>query len=225
MLKFTPVPIINHDAILGKDFNKNFAKEMQAYYSPFQKKKRDIQVAKETWEYAVADSITNAKWVGAGKNVVDVKAPLADLDVKGISISHFDKMTHSTEASFLQNNKIENTGKFSKLFETQNYTGLKEMFVDPLLTKINGTNNLHLFFIVREKETKKVFYCLFKVEATNLTDEEFIKQMKPDAKTGVLIPIIDPTYGKTYVYSSKRRLEVRLNCTGLMDFLVYSHNY
>jgi hypothetical protein len=99
------------------------------------------------------------------------------------------------------------------------------MFVDPILTKNVGTNNLHLFFVIREIKTRKVFYTMFKVIPNSLTDEEFIKQMTPDAKTGVLIPMIDPKYGKTYVYSSKRRLEVRLNCKGLADFLVYSHTY
>ena len=114
MLKFTPVPITDHDSILGKDFNKNFAVEMQAYYAPFISKNRDIQVAKETWEYAVTDSITNAEWMGAGKNVIDVKAPIADLDVKGLSIGKItDKQ--STEASFLQNNKEEKKEKERKL--------------------------------------------------------------------------------------------------------------
>jgi hypothetical protein len=225
MIKFIPVPISDHDAILGASFNKKFANEMASYYAPFQLKNRDIQVAKETWEYAVTDSILNAIWAGAGKNVIDVSTPIADLDVKGISISDFQKKKYTTEASFLQNNKKENTGTFSKLFETSYYKELKEMFVDPILTKNVGTNNLHLFFVIREIKTRKVFYTMFKVIPNSLTDEEFIKQMTPDAKTGVLIPMIDTKYGKTYVYSSKRRLEVRLNCKGLADFLVYSHTY
>jgi hypothetical protein len=225
MLRFIPVPITEHDTILGNTFNSKFAAEMKLYYSPFLIKKRKVQLAKEIWEYAVTDSIPNATWVGAGKNVIDVATTNIDLDVKGLSISNFDKMTLSTEASFLQNNKKENTGSFSKLFETQNYEGLREMFVDPLREKIKGTNNLHLFFVIREKETKKVFYCLFKVEQSILTDSEFVSLMKPDSNTGVCIPIIDSSYGKTYLYIPKRRLEVRLNCKGLMDFLVYSHSY
>ena len=60
MLNFIPVPVTEHDAILGKKFNKKFANEMSAYYLPFQNKKREIQVAKETWEYAVSDSIPNS---------------------------------------------------------------------------------------------------------------------------------------------------------------------
>lgn len=223
MIKFSPVPISGHDSILGKDFNTNFAKEMKSYYSPFVAKGRDIQVAKETWEYAVADSISGASWVGAGKNVVDVKAPVADLDVKGISIGSISD-NQTTEASFLQNNKQENDG-FSKLFENKNFLALKEMFVDPLDKKILGTNNLHLICVIREKETKNVYYCLLKVETSNITDTDFLSQMTIDGKRSVSLPMIDPTYGKTYIYIAKRRLELRLNGEGLNPFLVLSHSY
>lgn len=223
MIRFTPVPISDHEAILGKDFHKKFATEMKSYYAPFVAKGRDIQVAKETWEYAVADSIVGASWVGAGKNVVDVKAPLADLDVKGLSIGIITD-SQTTEASFLQNNKQENDG-FGKLFETKDFQALKEMFVDPMRKKIAGTNNLHLLGVIREKSTKNVYYCLLKVETSNLTDTEFLSQMYTEGKRSVSLPMIDPQYGKTYIYIAKRRLEIRLNGSGLSPFLVLSHKY
>lgn len=223
MIRFVPVPITDHDVILGKDFNKKFAKEMKSYYAPFVAKGRDIQVAKETWEYAVADSITGASWVGAGKNVVDVRAPNADLDVKGLSIGTITD-NQTTEASFLQNNKQENDG-FGKLFESKDFQALKEMFVDPMDKKIAGTNNLHLLGIIREKSTKKVYYCLLKVEPSNITDTDFLSQMTSEGKRSVALPMIDPEYGKTYIYIAKRRLEIRLNGSGLAPFLVLSHQY
>ena len=164
MIKYTPVPISEHAAILGKNFKIKFANEMNSYYAPFQNKKRAIQVAKETWEYAVADSIAKAIWVGAGNNVADVKTPSADLDVKGLSI---EKITNkqTSEASVLQNNRQENDG-FGKLFEGKDYKALKTMFVDPITDKIKDTSNLHLMAIVRERATKKVYYSLLKVEPT-----------------------------------------------------------
>ena len=223
MIKFTPVPITDHDAILGKDFHKKFADEMKSYYAPFIAKGRDIQVAKETWEYAVADSIVGASWVGAGKNVVDVKAPIADFDVKGLSIGTITD-SQTTEASFLQNNKQENDG-FGKLFESKDFLALKEMFVDPMDKKIAGTNNLHLLGIIREKSTRNVYYCLLKVETSNMSDSEFLSQMTTEGKRSVSLPMIDPQYGKTYIYIAKRRLEIRLNGSGLGPFLVLSHTY
>lgn len=223
MIKFIPVPITDHDAILGKDFNKKFAIEMKSYYAPFVKKGRDIQLAKETWEYAVADSIPNSEWCGAGKNVVDVKAPTADIDVKGLSIPIMTD-SQTTEASFLQNNKQKNDG-FGKLFENKNFLALKQMFVDPIDDKIKGTNNLHLLSVIREKTTKKVYYCLLKVESSQINDSDFVSHMNIDGKRSVTLPMIDSSYGKTYIYIAKRRLEIRLHMQGLKSFLVYSHSY
>jgi hypothetical protein len=223
MFKYIPVPLKDHEVILGKDFNTKFAAEMTAYYAPFIAKNRDIQIAKETWEYGVADSIPNAVWVGAGKNVVDVQVPNYALDVKGLSIARLGD-SYSTEASFLQNNKKENDN-FNKLFESQDYTALKTMFVDPLGDKVAGVHNLHLLAIVREKKTKAVYYTLLKMEKSSLTDAEFVAEMKMDAGRSVTIPMIDSAYGKTYIYIPKRRLEIRLNCDGLKDYLVYSHSY
>ena len=224
MIKFVPVYITDHNAIISKDFNTKFTAFMTDFYAPFKKYNLDIQIAKETWEYAVTNSILGASWVGAGKNVVDVKTPKADLDVKGLSIA---LMTagQTTEASFLQNNKQENDG-FGKLFENKDFLALKQMFVDPMDDKIKGTNNLHLLGIIREKSTKKVYYCLLKVESsTTDDDDDFLSHMNIDGKRSVTLPMIDPIYGKTYIYIAKRRLELRLNMQGLEPFLVYSHSY
>jgi len=222
MLKYIPVPVSEHDAILGSDFSKNFEREMREYYSPFIKKNRLIQIAKETWEYAVADSIPGATWVGAGKNVVDVIAPGIDIDVKGISVGKLGK-TFTTEASFLQNHQTANDG-FVTLFKNKDFLALKKMFVDTWLEKTKNTNNLHLLAVVREKTTHAVYYCLLKVVDNPVTEQEFIDQMAVSGNRSVDVPLIDLEHGKTYIYISKRRLEIRLNCDGLKDYLVYSHH-
>jgi len=192
MLKFIPIPIDQHELILGKNFSSNFAQEMQNYYVPFIVKQRQIQIAKETWEYGVADSIPGSSWVGAGKNVVDVITPTVELDVKGISVDRLTS-TLTTEASFLQNNKGKN-------------------------------DHFATLFIIREKSTHAVYYCLLKIVDDNVDTDEFIAQMSMDGSRSVEVPLIESTYGKTYIYMPKRRLEIRLNCQGLKDYLVYSHH-
>ena len=219
MIFYEPVPVKEHSKLLGKDFSKRFADEMHAYYSPFLKKDRPVQLAKETWEYAVADSIDGAKWVGAGKNIIDVKAPNLEIDVKGLSCSTMKNTT--TEASILQNNKLENDN-FASLFESKDYSALKTMFVDPFVAKIKATNNLHVLCAVREKKTQMVHYCLLKV--VEKENPNFVKEMFMDAKRSVSVPMIDPKYGKTYLYIPKRRLEIRLKMDGMSDFSVFSHS-
>jgi hypothetical protein len=124
----------------------------------------------------------------------------------------------------LQNNRQENDG-FGKLFESKDYKSLKTMFVDPITDKIKGTDNLHLMAIVRERETKKVYYSLLRVEKTDLTNKQFLDKMVIDGKRSVSLPMIDSQYGDTYLYIAKRRIEIRLNAKGMKDFLVYSHSY
>ena len=221
MLKYIPVPIADHETILGPDFNKLFAQEMHEYYVPFLKKKRIVQIAKETWEYAVADSIPGAVWVGAGKNVVDVDAPNSQIDVKGISIKEISNNL-TTEASFLQNNKEENDN-FATLFKTVDLLALKKMFVDKWLEKVQPVSNLHLLAAIRAKKKNEVYYCLLKLVDDGLTEEDFVAKMALKNKRSVSVPMIDSEYGDTYIYVPKRRLEIRLNCDGLKDYMVYSH--
>lgn len=223
MIKFVPVPIVDHEAILGKDFNKKFSAFMAEFYAPYQNNTIELTLAKEIWEHGVQRGIPNAVHLGAGKNVIDVRSPIADFDVKGISC---EKITsnQSTEASFLQNNKKQNDG-FAKLFESQDFNALKQMFVDPFEVKIKDTNNLHMFCIIRDKSTHDVYYCLLKVESSTLTDSEFTQSMRLNGDRSVSVPMIDSVYGRTYIYIPKRRLEIRINPAGLSSFLVYSHSY
>lgn len=215
------MPISDHDSVLGVGFNAKFAKEMKDYYSPFVKKKREIILGKETWEYAVTDSIPGAVHMGSGNSMVDVATPTANVDVKGLSIGSLDKGL-TTEASFLQNLQ-KGSDNVNTLFESQDFSKLKDMFVDGWLKKAVVAGNVYLFIVVREKKTKKVYYCLFKTEHSSLTDAEFISKMSLRGGRGVHVPLMDDEFGSTYICISKRRLELRLNCVGLKDYLVESH--
>jgi len=218
MLYYTPVPISEHAELLGPDFNERFSDEMSEYYGPFIKKGRRIQLAKETWEYAVADSIINGIWVGAGNNVIDVETLDIQIDVKGLSCLTLNSIT--TEASILQNLKLE-SDNVVKLFETNDFDGLKTMFVDSLFEKIKNCDNLYVFCAVREKETQLVHYCLLKVNEKE--NDNFVNEMAVIGKRSVSIPLIDPKYGKTYLCIPKRRLELRLKMDGIQEFCVAAH--
>jgi hypothetical protein len=78
---------------------------------------------------------------------------------------------------------------------------------------------------VREKTNRQVYYALLKIIPSNLLESDIIKQMTLDGETGVLVPMIDSKYGKTYIYAPKRRLEIRLNLEGMKPYLVHSHSY
>lgn len=219
MIKYEPVPLEEHDALIGADFNERFTKEMHDYYAPYQKKGRPVNIGKETWEYAVSDSIDGGEWVGAGKNVIDVCAPNLDIDVKGISCSKITGIT--SEASILQNVQEKNDHAV-QLFKQGNYNGLKEMFIDPFIKKTSTNKNLHVLCTVRDKQNSQVWYCLLKVvkhENPNLVEE-----MTARGTRSIDIPLIDPEYGRTYLAIQKRRLELRLNMAGMSKYSVCSHS-
>jgi hypothetical protein len=220
MIKYIPVPLTEHDTLLGVDFSANFEREMRAYYAPFVAKGRKLQLAKETWEYGVTDSIPGAIWQGSGSSVVDVKAPLLDLDVKGLSVGKLGK--ESTEASFLQNLQKGADG-YSVAWANKDWATLKSIFVDPLEAKHQGTNNLHLLVIVRSKGDDGVHYALLKAVPNPLDQTAFLANMTQHAGRSVSIPMIDSEYGRTYICISKRRLELRVNTLGLAPFLKFSH--
>ena len=221
VIKYIPVPLDQHDQLLGTEFSKNFTIEMREYYAPFIRKGRKIQLAKETWEYGVADSIPGAEWLGSGNNVVDVRAPQLDMDVKGLSVAKLGK--ESTEASFLQNLQKGADG-YSTAWANRDWPTLKSIFVDPLEAKHRGTTNLHLLVIIRTKNDHGVYYGLLQAQPSPLNEEEFIGQMTQRAGRSVNIPMIDAEYGRTYICISKRRLEIRINTAGMMPYLKYSHN-
>lgn len=222
MIYYHPVPLEEHADLLGEDFANKFADEMKVYYAPFANKGRPIQISKETWEYAVADAIPGGEWVGAGKNVVDVSTPKINIDVKGLSCGSLNSF--STEASILQNNKLE-SDNFTQLFENAEFSSLKDMFVKPLQEKIKKAGKLYVLCAIRHKKGKDkfdVYYCLYKV--TECEIEDFEEQMYMDAKRSVRVPMIDSEYGKTYLYIPKRRLEIRVNMQGMEEFLQFSHS-
>jgi hypothetical protein len=219
-VKFLPVCHHEHEKILGEKFSSNFHREMKSYYEPFLSKNRDVQLAKETWEYAVADSMCQGVWQGAGHSSIDVSSGDNVFDVKGLSCRGWGGLT--TEASLLQslNSKTDNC---QELFEQQNYSLIHDMFVDSYRDKISEYKNFYLFCIFRnhlKNNHTEVHYCLLKPTIT-LCDSDYV--LKSWNSRAVDIPLIDSEIGKTYVYIPKRRLEIRLNSVGISDYSVYSH--
>jgi hypothetical protein len=223
MIKYTPIPVEEHSKLLGENFAQQFAKEMFEYYRPFVKKERPIQVAKEAWEYAVADAIPDGVWIGAGKNIVDVQTPSLQLDVKGLSCNKWGGKT--TEASVLQNHQSEHDNTYMVFFENNQFDGLYDIYVQALLNKISTAENLHVLCAIRDKKAKQAYYVLFRVDAVDITKEQFVSQMYKQGGRKIIVPMIDPEIGSTYIYIPKRRLEIRLNTKNLKNYAVFSHSY
>ena len=222
MIFYEPVPLELHDELLGKNFNEIFTQEMSEFYAPFLKPNRKLTLSKECWEYAVADAIPNGEWAGAGKSVIDVVAGDISIDVKGLSCNNYTGET--TEASILQNHQSKHDNTYMVFFEQSNFEGLYDIYVQSLLDKMKDIDNMYLFCATRQKKSLEVFYSLLKVVPSQLTKREFIACMHRHKDRSVNVPLINPKYGRTYIYMPKRRLEIRLQMSGINpEFMKYSH--
>jgi hypothetical protein len=218
MKTLIPVPIADHGTLLGPDFNKNFANIMHEIFM-LQNRIGIPLITKETWEYAVAKSIPNARHCGSGNGTVDVRTPLLDIDVKGLSVAK-STQTLSSEASMIQCLSKE-TNVYAEYYKNGDMLNVKRIFVDRWFAKTNNDSNLHLFVILRNNEDHSVNYCMFKVTDTpTLTETMIVDKM---AEGHLIVPIIDEQWGRARISIGKRRLELQVSFTGLKNFLVHSH--
>lgn len=215
MYQFIPIPIEEHNNILGASFANTFALIVEELLVPLRKYGFKEEFNKQLWEEIVAISIPGATWCGAGNNVVDVKTPIADLDVKGLSAKTTASI--STEASYMQNLKQVNNN-FMESVNNGDFADLFAKFVAPLDVKLKDTNNLHIFALLRIDGS--IYYALLKVEKSELSEEEFIKLMHMKSNGAIYVPMIADKNGVTTFNIAKRRLELRLNCKGLLPYMV-----
>jgi hypothetical protein len=192
--------------LLGKDFVKTFQVEMDLILAPLRKHLalgRPLSLGKELWEYVVADSIKDAEWCGAGKNIIDVRVNDCGFDVKAVSKQA--KSTSSTEASMLQSFKDETKARF----KSKDTAGIWDKFVGGWLSKVSSVKEYYLIGIIREKETLNCSICCFKVVKSALAFDPLLCEYTKSNTSMKINGLGNPDFIETRVYSSKTRLEIK----------------
>lgn len=201
----TPMTVTQTQALLGADFIHKFQKEMDEYLAPYRKNikiGRPLSMGKELWEYAVADSISNASWCGAGKSIIDVKiGDTIGIDVKSVQTGKYS----TTEASMFQYLQVE---RVAQHFQTQNKLELWNMFVDGWLTKVKSIGQYYLICILKDKATLNCSIVGFNVENTNLLFQE--QNCEFNRESMKVTSIADPAYLDIKIYKGKTRMEMRI---------------
>lgn len=200
-----PVPVLELQTLIGKDFVSNFQTEMDSYLAPYRKnvsKGRPLSMGKELWEYAVADSITGAEWCGAGKGIADVSiSDTIKCDVKSIQI--IKKTT--TEASMYQ--PLTSQEDASGYFKVKDKQSLWNLFVNGWLKKVSEIDEYYMLAIFRD-ENLNCSLAGFKVSNRELIfSEENCEFTKKSMK---IKSIIDNTLANIKAYLGKTRLEIRI---------------
>jgi hypothetical protein len=190
--------------LLGNEFVNEFQRRMNLIMEPLREyidEGTPMPLDKAVWERVVAKSIKNGKWVGAGKNIIDVRIDDKGVDVKTVSKEHKSRST--TEASMLQTFKEETKAYFNAKDENS----IWNLFVNGWLAKVKNVKEYYLLGIVREKETLNCSLCCFKVIKTDLLYDPAL--CKFTSKSMKVFGLADPDFIETRVYSSKTRLEIK----------------
>lgn len=172
-------------------------------------KGRPFQIAKEAWEYALADSLEwkGGEWVGHGNNPEDVRVnDQIHYDVKGLS----GKWTAtSSEASIKQSLKTE--FRIDENFQNENSKALWDSTVEPWIEKVFSKSNYYVTVFWRHSKDLNIRLVMFRIDNTlvPLYDSEKCVFNKSQSTMDVL-NIVDPEHAKIYVLKSKKRMELRI---------------
>jgi nitrogen regulatory protein PII-like uncharacterized protein len=207
--------------ILGDTFSQNFVRELKSYTEVFTRKNREPQLAKETWEYIIADSIPDATWCGAGNNFADIETETSLIDVKGLSTHSFERM--SNEASLLQITSSVADDVITSITEATTITDeitkkINQTFIEKMNNKlwVNEANQPHnkkyYSLCVCREQTVENSYAVALFHHTKHTNiiTSFQTSRNPE------LTLIESSHGKVSLNISKRRLELRVNISNLL---------
>jgi hypothetical protein len=193
--------------LVGDTFVSKFQHEMDLVLAPLRKHialGRPLSLGKELWEYAVADSIDDGEWNGAGKSVIDVKiGEHIGIDVKSVSRGIKNKTT--SEASIFQNfNQDAKT-----YFTSQDAQGVWNIHIEGWRAKIQDIGAYYLLCIIREKETLNCTLAGFRISKHPISfNPDLVKFNRASIHFNGLV---DKQFANIRYYNSKSRLEITFN--------------
>jgi hypothetical protein len=171
-------------------------------------KGRPFQIAKEAWEYALADATewNGGQWVGHGNNPEDVRVGDKKYDVKGLGGKW---TTTSGEASVKQT--LSASARIDESFLEEDSSMLWDGVVSPWMQKVNNGGEYFVTIFWRNKETLSIRLVMFRLEKNNFPVYNAEGCEFNKSKTQMLINnIVDPEQAKLYILRSKHRMEMRI---------------
>lgn len=211
------ITAMTHDEIVDNlkiESINNLQKELHSRISPAKKdldKGRPFQIAKEAWEYALADATewNGGKWVGHGNSAEDVVVGKNKYDIKGLGTGSERWTTTSGEASVKQT--LRSDAKIDESFLRQDGAQLWSGVVDSWMQKVTNEGKYFITVFWRNTKTLAVRLVMFKVNPKKFPKFDSSQCVFSDSKSQMLINnIVDPEQAKLYVLRSKHRMEIRI---------------
>ena len=190
----------------------NLQVELEGRIGPNRKdlaKGRPFQIAKEAWEYALADSLEwkGGEWVGHGNNPEDVRVnDQIHYDVKGLS----GKWTAtSSEASIKQSLKTE--FRIDENFQNENSKALWDSTVEPWIEKVFSKGNYYIAIFWRHHKDLNIRLVMFRIDNNYVPQYNSAKCVFNKSRSTMdVLNIVDSEHAKIYVLKSKKRMELRI---------------
>jgi hypothetical protein len=221
MYTLEPMLVSEIQQLVGPNFIPNFQREVDEFMAPMRKhiaRGRPLSMGKETWEYAVADSIVGSDWAGAGNSIVDVRIGTdIGLDVKSVGKG---SGTKSGEASMFQTYHSH----LDTLFSTKDSATLWNVYIEGWFKKVCSVKDYYLLAIVKDKQYN-CSICGFKrvgdIPPYDTAYGTFLTDTGRESKgTWTVQQLGNPELLHTMVIKGKKRLEMRLRPK--MHDLMYS---
>lgn len=190
---------------------ENLRKELHSRIYPCKRdldKGRPFQIAKEAWEYALADATewNGGQWVGHGNAAEDVRVGNKRYDVKGLGGKW---TTTSGEASVKQT--LSASARIDESFLTKDSENLWAGVVSPWMEKVSSEGQYYVTVFWRNRETLDVRLVMFEIDFDLLPvyDPQGC-EFNPTQTQMKIKNIADPEQVKLYVLRSKHRMEMRI---------------
>jgi hypothetical protein len=161
-------------------------------------------------EWMIHKSIKNSKMVGNGHTYVDiiVKNKIG-IDVSILTLNN----KYTNEKSIIQNFSVSND--LDTLFKDRSSEKAVEIFKNKLTEKFSSNLLDDIYYVLFICNNKNIYVTCLKLNKNNITNMSpagFSKENKNIA----IDNFIDNTLGSVKLYSSKKRLELRL-CKSIID--------
>lgn len=197
--------------VLGQQSIDNLAVELETRIGPCRRdlaKGRPFQIAKEAWEYALADATewNGGEWVGHGNNPEDVRMGAIKFDVKGLGGTWTG---NSGEASVKQT--LSADARIDESFLSKDSATLWKGVVDPWIQKVFVDDDYYVTVFWRNKKTLDIRLVMFAVDHQHKPIYTNSSCEFNNSGTKMLLnTIADPEQIQLYILRSKHRMEMRI---------------
>ena len=162
----------------------------------------NLRIESEFGEYWIAKS-TQGSIIGSGNTPMDVKHDEKYMDVACLCLNG----SYTNEKSIVQN-FAKAGNELDIMFNTNQEHDIVNCFINIITNKWNEYSNSYYGFFISTKVS--IYFKMFKINTSNLSNLES-GGFSTKGKSLTVNNFINPEQGKTIIYKSKKRMELRLS--------------